>query len=48
LEKGSDWDLLIVVNKELARNEKMKFSHLIRNELAEEYNSMRRYNKLAR
>ena len=47
MEKGSDWDLLIVVNKELARNEK-KFSHLIRNELAEEYNSMRRYNKLAR
>ena len=36
-KRGSDWDLLIVVNKELARNEKMELSHLIRKELAEEY-----------
>ena len=36
-KKVSDWDLLIVVNKELARNEKMELSHLIRKELAEEY-----------
>jgi len=36
-KRGSDWDLLIVVNKELARNEKMGLSHLIRKELAEEY-----------
>ena len=36
-ERGSDWDLLIVVNKELTRNEKMELSHLIRKELAEEY-----------
>ena len=36
-ERGSDWDLLIVVDKELTRNEKMELSHLIRKELAEEY-----------
>ena len=36
-ERGSDWDILIVVNRELARNEKMALSHLIRKELAEEY-----------
>ncbi|RKX63617.1 MAG: nucleotidyltransferase domain-containing protein [Thermodesulfobacteriota bacterium] len=36
-ERGSDWDILIVVNKELTRNEKMTLSHLIRKELAEEY-----------
>jgi len=36
-KKNSDWDLLIVVNKELVRNEKMELSHLIRKELAEEY-----------
>ena len=36
-ERGSDWDILIVVDKELTRNEKMELSHLIRKELAEEY-----------
>jgi len=36
-ERDSDWDLLIVVDRELARNEKMKLSHLLRKELAEEY-----------
>ena len=36
-ERGSDWDLLIVVDKELTRSEKMELSHLIRKELAEEY-----------
>ena len=34
---GSDWDLLIVVNKELTREEKMEYSHLIRRALAEEF-----------
>ena len=36
-ERDSDWDLLIVVDRELTRNEKMELSHLIRKELAEEY-----------
>jgi len=36
-ERDSDWDLLIVVDRELARNEKMKLSHLLRKELAEEH-----------
>ena len=36
-KRGSDWDLLIVVDKELTRSEKMELSHLIRKELAEEY-----------
>ncbi len=34
--KDSDWDILIVVNKELTRDEKIEFSHLIRKKLAEE------------
>lgn len=36
-KKGSDWDLLIVVDKELEREERLKIAHLIRKELAEKF-----------
>jgi predicted nucleotidyltransferase len=36
-KKSSDWDLLVIVNKDLDRKEKMEISHLIRRRLAELY-----------
>lgn len=32
--KGSDWDLLVIVEKNLSRSEKIKLGHLVRKELA--------------
>jgi predicted nucleotidyltransferase len=36
-KKSSDWDLLVIVNKDVDRKEKMEISHLIRRRLAELY-----------
>ncbi len=35
-DEASDWDLLIIVNKDLTRMEKIEISHLLRKRLAEE------------
>ncbi|MCM8817503.1 MAG: nucleotidyltransferase domain-containing protein [Candidatus Omnitrophica bacterium] len=36
-KKGSDWDLLIVTEKNLERSQKVELSHLIRKRLADEF-----------
>lgn len=36
-KKGSDWDLLIVTEKNLERSQKLELSHLIRKRLADEF-----------
>lgn len=36
-KERSDWDLLIVVDKKLLREERLKISHLIRKTLADEF-----------
>lgn len=36
-KKGSDWDLLIVTEKNLERPQKVELSHLIRKRLADEF-----------
>ncbi|MEO0266027.1 MAG: nucleotidyltransferase domain-containing protein [candidate division WOR-3 bacterium] len=35
--KGSDWDLLVVTEKNLERSQKLELSHLIRKRLADEF-----------
>ncbi|MEM5861347.1 MAG: nucleotidyltransferase domain-containing protein [Candidatus Aenigmatarchaeota archaeon] len=36
-KERSDWDLLIVIDKKLLREERLKISHLIRKALADEF-----------
>ncbi len=36
-ETGSDWDLLVIVDKKLPRKEKIRISHILRRKLAEEF-----------